>query len=118
MGYRSDVSINILKKDYEELEARVKEASEVVKNLFHYANKRMDDEQVVLTFLEVKWYDDYEDVNFFTNYLDELSEKEHPYKYIILGEDSDDIQIEEYADENGKYPCNAIYVIKEIGCDI
>lgn len=118
MGYRSDVSINILRKDYEELEARVKDASEVVQDLFKYATKRMDDEQVVLTFLEVKWYDGYEDVDFFTSYLDELSEKEHPYRYIIIGEDSNDIQVEEGSDEEGNYPCDAIYVIREIGYEI
>ena len=74
MGYRSDVSINILKKDYEELEAKVKEASEVIKDLFRYATKRIGNEQVVLTFSNVKWYDGYEDVDFFTSFLDELSD--------------------------------------------
>ena len=75
MGYRSDVSINILKKDYEDLKARVENASEVIKDLFRYATKRISDEQVVLTFSDVKWYDGYEDVDFFTNYLDELAKK-------------------------------------------
>ncbi len=41
MGYRSDVSINILKKDYEDLKARVENASEVIKDLFRYATKRI-----------------------------------------------------------------------------
>lgn len=118
MGYHSDVSINILKKDYEDLKARVENASDIVKNLFKYATKRIGDEQVVLTFSSVKWYDGYEDVDFFMSYIDELSEKEHPYRYIILGEDSEDIQIEEGSDEEGNYPCDAIYVIKEIGYEI
>lgn len=118
MGYRSDVSINILKKDYEDLKAKVENASDIVKSLFKYATKRIGNEQVVLTFSGVKWYDGYEDVDFFTSYIDELNEKEHPYKYIILGEDTDDIQIEEGLDEEGNYICDAIYVIREIGYEI
>lgn len=105
MGYRSDVRIRLTKKDYEKMKAQFeKEVVDIVGfNLFDEKNldvykelknfscwKMTDDGEdieethdcVYFGWNWVKWYDDYADVKFIMEFLDECDQ----YAFCRIGE--------------------------------
>lgn len=112
MEYRSEVAVSMQKEDYERMvsESINTEAYDLIK----YATmKEKDTNVVVLHWDWVKWYPEYEDVAFIENFLNKLNEEDKPYKFIRIGEDSEDTEIiENYADNDDV--CYAISYCREI----
>ena len=81
MGYRSEVAIAMKKSDFEELESRIKMTNkEEVAHLLEAHDKFIDRGDVIIIGWDwVKWYSEYEDVQYIQEYLCELNENGHPY---------------------------------------
>lgn len=102
MGYRSEVAVAIKIADYEKF---IKGNSDF-KDLISIADISTNDKIVIIYWDWVKWYSEYEDIQKFESALDCIADNEHPYAFVRLGEDYDDIEHrvfegaeEEYLDE-------------------
>lgn len=117
MGYRSDVRIITSKNGFEKLKEFIdkylKENSgdEIEDNLLDICDiKQEGKEQIYFGWNCIKWYDEYTDVEAIMKGLECLEEKEYSYRYMIIGENYDDIEERYYdgkKDEeiNLEYPC-------------
>ena len=120
MGYRSEVAIAMKKSDFEELEGRIKLTNkENVLNLLEVRDHFVDRGDVVIIKWDwIKWYDEFEEVDYIDNYLCELREKGHPCSYVRVGESYDDI--DEYiffGEDDNDYSCDVIHFFRGIDID-
>lgn len=101
MGYRSDVYIAVKKTDYENLIERVnspefeailnnKKNVDNVRSLLKWAEITEDcfsePDYIEIYFSDIKWYDDYYEVKFMCQWLEEIEN----YDMVIFGEELDD----------------------------
>lgn len=113
MGYRSEVKIAMKKGDYEELKARLdyyanKEEISYILQSGVCKVKKKSNGVVVLYWDWIKWYPEYEEIQFIENYLAELSEQGKPYKFVRVGEDPDDVEVSESWGEDEDDCCDII----------
>ena len=95
MGYRSDVALTLRKEDALEL---IKQAIEdkTVWPFMCMAHMINQNEYVTLHWEWVKWYDDYEELQFITAFYRNLDE----YSFKRIGEDNSDIEEEWNGDDD------------------
>lgn len=108
MGYRSDVSLTIEQSDFNKLLEQVENANENIKWFFNLASKFVSEEYITLYWEWVKWYEGFEEVEFFEKFYQKLDH----YKFIRLGEDVGD----NYEDYRGDY-IDCASMERSICCD-
>lgn len=99
MGYRSDVTIAMAKVDFEKMLEQAKSQFGEDSYVYSFIREGKEDapkcslpKYTYLQWLDVKWYDEFDEVIFITNFL-----REHKnYHLIIIGEEDTDIQDENY----------------------
>ena len=100
MGYRSEVALATRKQDFKISKNLAKE-TQIVLDFIDEADIKADDDIVILHWDFVKWYSDYPEIKTIDKFLDELREKDAPYKFIRIGESVEDIQVDiNYGDED------------------
>lgn len=100
MGYRSDVKLVMTKKAYDGMVAMAE--NEFGLNSYEYdfiANNEdkkiaKDNDIVILSWNDVKWYNDFAEVQFIQEYLNVMYDANESYNFIRLGEEIDDIEKE------------------------
>lgn len=96
MGYRSNVVITLSKEKSDLLQAQYV-TSFPEDTMWLFDGIQEDDEKNVLYyFCDVKWYDNYPDVSFIEEFLNELDQEE--YRFIRTGEEPGDIEEKGYSD--------------------
>ena len=123
MGYRSEVSIAIFKSDFDNI---VKDAKENCKDgfdLIKYGTielyKREIEDVIVITWSDIKWYEGYNDIDYIMDSLKHLADIERPYKFIRIGEETGDVEVDEnYIDWDKDYSVmDIIYPVTYISGD-
>lgn len=91
MGYRSHV---IIAFEDRLLKRFINEISLNAAHGFIDLNKRISrDDWTLFEFSDVKWYDSYEDVDAYNNFVNSLDESDsYKYEFHRLGEDPDDYE--------------------------
>lgn len=95
MGYRSDVALTLRKGDVLELIKQAK-GNETVRPFMCMAHVVDQSEYVTFYWEWVKWYDDYEEIQFITAFYRNLDE----YSFKRIGEDTSDIEEEWDGDDD------------------
>ncbi len=93
MGYRSEVALATRKQDFKILKNLAKE-NQIVLDFIDEADIKADDDIVILHWDWVKWYSDYPEIKAIDKFLDELREKNAPYKFIRIGESVEDVEVD------------------------
>jgi hypothetical protein len=85
MGYRSVVTLGVMKEEYHEhINGKVKEALKDCDSLTE------SEDAYYFRWDSVKWYEDYEDVKAIANFMDKLDEEK--YGFLRLGEEDEDVE--------------------------
>ncbi len=116
MGYRSDVAIAIhkdLQGDFLTFLNTEKLMAEIFGDRSDFdLNKDYHDEgHWLFTVSSIKWYSSYKDIEMFEKFMDAMDEKhDHSaqYRFIRIGEESEDIE------HRGEWYDSEIYVSREI----
>ena len=98
MGYYSNVALAIRKTDYQRMLKELEESNfnlSVKKQVAHFLERgtmevptcKSDEDYMYMTWLDEKWYDEFEEVAFVKKFLESVKD----YDLIIIGEDIDDI---------------------------
>lgn len=83
---------------YEKLDTYA-ENTRAIHELLNGANKKLyTKDATVWLWNAIKWYDDFEDIVFIENLIQELNEQD--YLFIRIGEDSDDTEVRGYFWDN------------------
>ena len=96
MGYRSVVGIKCEEKAFEKFKSAYEEQSFTPDKIYH----NNENDEFILVWDWVKWYDDFEEVQAIENVMDELDEYDIDkstsdgmgYKMIRLGESDEDVE--------------------------
>lgn len=91
MGYRSEVRICLLKKNFEELKKKCENLKYNLMQDFDYIDDSECGPTVVFGWNWVKWYEEFDEVAAIENYLFHLDD-DIPYSFVRIGEDRDDIE--------------------------
>lgn len=119
MGYRNDVRICMKEENYYTLIERARKEGLAELNYLLDENsmetKHYEDGTVVFGWDWIKWEDDFEDVWFVMNFLDEMATEGYPYAFVRLGEDMGDTEeIFSDGDDGEDYSCHKIGITREI----
>ena len=99
MGYRSDIAIAMRKEDFELLKEFDKENQNLVE-LLEVAEVKESRGVVVIKWDSLKWYPYFPEVQAINEFLGKLSDEDKPYRFIRIGEDTADTEVEyNYGDE-------------------
>lgn len=109
MGYRSEVLLAL--KDEKVVELFMYFSDIAAINITEYVEIHKRNGWTLLSFEDVKWYDDYPEVKAINEFVDTLDEDE--YEFHIMGEDNDDYTVR---GEQGNSPFN-IYISRELNFD-
>ena len=84
MGYRSDVTITLYKQDFETLVRQASENTNGALDLIKYASLYKNEASDIITLFwdSVKWYDDYNDVDFIMSFIRSGDVKYHYLRYV------------------------------------
>lgn len=97
MGYRSEVTLTMYKKDYEELlRQAIKERNNDVIDLIKYAGLYRKADVITMHWDWVKWYEECPDIKFV---MDFILLNNVPYSFKRVGEETGDIEELSYDDE-------------------
>ena len=92
MGYYSDVAISMYESDYDKLREKVNAASREIRSLMGaaeaYGSSLGGKKAVTLVWNWVKWYPEFDDVKFISDFLGTLSN----YSFKRIGEDIGDYE--------------------------
>ncbi len=100
MGYRSDIGLALTQSAVQRMHQKLNtldknsEAFSVITDFIAYADKHYEDADTkakVYLWNYVKWYDDFKEVNFLEELMQELNEQD--YLFIRIGEDYDDTEV-------------------------
>ena len=94
MGYRSDAALVLSKEAAALLKARLETATPDERYLLDNPDRYEVDsktEEALWRWHFVKWYDEFTEVAFINNFLNELSDDD--YLFLRLGESYDDVEI-------------------------
>ena len=101
MGYRSDVAIAIENEAFKELLEKAKAENDDAFEFIQRASIYRTDKFTTLYFEWVKWYEDYEDVQFIESFIRKI-----PHVFKRIGEDYDDIEsLEGDVADHDMYDC-------------
>ena len=107
MGYRSDIGLALTQSAVQRMHQKLNsldknsEASSVITDFIIYADKHHEDaDSGAEAYLWecVKWYDDFKEVSFLEELMQELNEQD--YLFIRTGEDYDDTEVQGYFWDN------------------
>ena len=106
MGYRSEVTLTMYEKDYEELlRQAIKERNNDVVDFIKYAGLYRKADVITIHWDWVKWYEEYPDIKFIMDFI--MSNDIH-YSFKRVGEEAGDI--EETGYDEGYDLTSATYV--------
>ena len=100
MGYRSDIGLVLTQSAVQRMHKKLNtlnknsEAFSAITDFIAYADKYHEDADTkakVYLWNYVKWYDDFKEVNFLEELMQELNEQD--YLFIRIGEDYDDTEV-------------------------
>lgn len=126
MGYYSEVKIAMRESDYIELLNRVdyytnKDSLSIfVKDMCSAKTVVNNGQKVVILHWDwVKWYQEFKEVQYIEEYLAELNEQYKPYKFVRIGEESNDIEVLDSYGIDGDDCCDIIrpHICSEIAED-
>ena len=89
MGFRSDVYICMKVENFEELKKRLladEDGKYLVQTISEERN--FEDGTILFSFIDVKWYNSFKEVQIVENYLVELDDNDIEYKEVIINEDN------------------------------
>jgi len=98
MGYRSNVAVMITAENKENFNRYLKELKEsedeALQSIIEDSDMADNGEDAIrLNWEDVKWYEDYEDVGAFEDWLESITGDEGTsYHFVRIGEDLDDIE--------------------------
>ena len=107
MGYRSDIGLALTQSAVQRMHQKLNtldknsEAFSVITDFIIYADKHHEDaDSGAEAYLWecVKWYDDFKEVSFLEELMQELNEQD--YLFIRTGEDYDDTEVQGYFWDN------------------
>lgn len=107
MGYRSDIGLALTQSAVQRMHKKLNsldknsEAFSVITDFIIYADKHHEDADTgaeVYLWNYVKWYDDFKEVSFLEELMQELNEQD--YLFIRTGEDYDDTEVQGYFWDN------------------
>lgn len=99
MGYSSDIAIAMRKEDFELLKEFDKENQNLME-LLEVAEVKESRGVVVVQWDSLKWYPYFPEVQAIKEFLGKLSDEDKPYRFIRIGEDAADTEVEyNYGDE-------------------
>lgn len=107
MGYRSDIGLALTQSAVQRMHQKLNsldknsEAFSVITDFIIYADKHHEDADTgaeVYLWNYVKWYDDFKEVSFLEELMQELNEQD--YLFIRTGEDYDDTEVQGYFWDN------------------
>ena len=114
MGYYSQVKLCLKKDAYEDLRERLLK-NEIYDYMFDegffYLTELEDDNIVICTWNEIKWYSTYKEIKIIEDYLTELDDKKIEYRFIRVGEEYNDIEFREFY---GDGSCERIQIYTSI----
>ena len=120
-GYRSDIAICMYKKDFDDIVADAKVNCKEGYELLQAADnikimKREPEDIVVISWSELKWNEEYPDVDYIRQSLWHLVDIDRPYRLVRTGESYEDIEVDEnYIDWNkDSVVLEAIYPVSYI----
>lgn len=119
MGYYSDVKICLHKENFEELKKRLGKIEDGVYLLNNMILGKEYEDTIIFGWESIKWYEDsFYEIKIVSDFLNELYTKGIAYKCIIIGEDIEDVEIENFLGENNDdFSCDKIYLTRYIGED-
>lgn len=106
MGYYSDVRIKTTKKGFEALKIEIekynKENNIKYSALDTLSADKIDtyEDIVTITWYGTKWYGEYDDVKAITKALSKIEEQGFSWAFARIGENYDDIEIEDHIQED------------------
>ena len=107
MGYRSDIGLALTQSAVQRMHQKLNsldknsEAFSVITDFIIYADKHHEDADSgaeAYLWNYVKWYDDFKEVSFLEELMQELNEQD--YLFIRIGEDYDDTEVQGYFWDN------------------
>ena len=102
MGYRSEIAISMRKEDFELLKEFDKENKNLME-LLEMAEVKESRGVVVIKWDSLKWYPEFPEVQAIAEFIAELSEADKPYRFIRIGEDVNDTEVEYNYGDGAKY---------------
>ena len=110
MGYRSEVGVAVKTPDYE----KFMKGNSDIKDLLSYADIRSNGSVVIIYWDWIKWYPEYDDISKFESVLNCIDDNGHPYTFVRIGEDYDDIDFHTHGGDNDEYLDEYIYPTRYI----
>lgn len=93
MGYSSEVALTLHKSDMIDLFSKAKEAGEGIYEFLGCAKLIKHTEEYASLYWDwVKWYDGYTEVDFVTNFYNQLLDDNKDYSFKRIGEDNEDYE--------------------------
>lgn len=94
MGYRSDVYIKTTTEGYITIKRRNDSIENPEHRMLKYADsiKKTPSGFYKITFIDIKWYESFEEIKHFVDSLKILQEQDIPYSFIRIGEDLCDME--------------------------
>ena len=118
MSYRSQVAIAISKENYEVLK-NFDEGNKNLREFLDVAEVKEDNNVVVIRWGYVKWFPEFPEIQAIQEFLCYVSDKNDSYRFIRLGEDIEDTEIEtNYGEEDDDDIVDAIQIYRDIDINI
>ena len=118
MGYRSQIALAIAKEDCKYLKGKMKENKEL-KDFLKMAEIKKSNNAIVISWDWIKWYDEFPEVRAIKDFMYYLSDNDRPYRFIRIGEENDDTEIEtNYGDGDNYNIVDAIDIYRGIDINI
>lgn len=89
MGYRSDVIVAMKQEKFKELLKTVDD--NLALDIFEGSDTREKKEWILLSFHDVKWYDEYKDVKAIMDFINNMDDDD--FEYHRLGEEPTDYEV-------------------------
>lgn len=94
MGYYSQVALCAKKKDFEELKKRLEKYDYLFSTGYSEITEFDDGEVIVWNIDSIKWYDSYEEIQIIENFMNELRNNDKEFSFVRIGEEYDDVEYE------------------------
>ena len=118
MGYCSEVALAIAKEDCKYLKGKMKENKEL-KDFLKMAEIKKSNNAIVISWDWIKWYDEFPEVQAIKDFMYYLSDNDRPYRFIRIGEENDDIEVEtNYGNGDNYNVVDAIDIYRGIDINI
>lgn len=121
--YMAQVKMCMKKIDCKELKRRIEAIEEInTPNLFRFFFRNFfdylepSDDIVVFGWNYIEWNKEHKEIAFIEDFLNEIKEQGHPYKFIRVGiKKTGDIEISQsYGKTGDDHSCDRLYVVSDI----